>query len=163
MNNQIDNLSDFENEHRKVGTLFVLYTCICCSVAICAVLYFLWLFKKPAFELISDSEFLLLFSIHFLYPLIGLYLFITKRKIGWVLMVLFSILNVTYAIVAYVSELAVDIAVLYFIGQAVLIALLFQKSLIANFNMSRKFFLSASYSSIAVAGLLLIFMLVTYM
>lgn len=163
MNNQIDNLSDFENEHRKVGTLFVLYTCICCSVVICAVLYFLWLFKKPAFELISDSEFQLLFSIHFLYPLIGLYLFITKRKIGWVLMVLFSILNVTYAIVAYVSELAVDIAVLYFIGQAILIALLFQKSLIANFNMSRKFFLSVSYSSIAVAGLLLIFMLVTYM
>src|SRR5687767_3512548 len=159
MNNQIDTLSDFENEHRKVGTLFVLYTCICCSVVICAVLYFLWLFKKPALELINDSEFQLLFSIHFLYPLIGLYLFITKRKIGWVLMVLFSILNVTYAIVAYVSELAVDIAVLYFIGQAILIALLFQKSLIANFNMSRKFFLSASYSSIAVAGLLLIFML----
>jgi hypothetical protein len=163
MNNQIDHLSDFENEHRKVGTLFVLYTCICCSVVICAVLYFLWLFKKPAFELIRDSEFQLLFSIHFIYPLIGLYLFITKRKIGWVLMVLFSILNVTYAIVAYVSELAVDIAVLYFIGQAILIALLFQKPLIANFNMSRKFFLSASYSSIAVAGLLLIFMLVTYM
>jgi hypothetical protein len=163
MNNQIDTLSDFENEHRKVGTPFVLYTCICCSGVICAVLYFLWLFKKPALELINDSEFQLLFSIHFLYPLIGLYLFITKRKIGWVLMVLFSILNVTYAIVAYVSELAVDIAVLYFIGQATLIALLFQKSLIANFNMSRKFFLSASYSSIAVAGLLLIFMLVTYM
>jgi len=129
----------------------------------CAVLYFLWLFRKPAFELISDSEFQLLFSIHFVYPLIGLSLFIAKRKIGWVLMVLFSVLNVTYAIVAYVSELEIDIAVLYFIGHTILIALLFQKSLIANFNMSRKFFVSASYLSIVLAGLLLILMLVTFL
>ena len=162
MHTQNDFLSDLETEKKEVGKIFVITICIYLMQIVSAALYLQWLFHKPIWELLTDTqETQILLFINFIYPVVAFCFFIARKKIGWALVVFSSILNVTYAVFIYFYEQQIDILLLFFMMHAVLLGFLFQKSLIEKFNTSKKFFTWTVYSSVTVAILFLLLAVTT--
>lgn len=160
MRNQTDTLIEFEKNEKGLEITFIVIICIYSLLILCAFIYIFWLFKKILSNLIFDPEAQILLCIHILCPMVGLLLFVTKKKLGWSITLLCSILNVTYAIVLYLTELKLDIAILYFLTHALLIVLFYQKSLIETVNISRRWFMATTYFSLTI-GLIFLILLIT--
>ncbi len=150
MNDQSNILLEFENNKTGFGTLFTIIACINSLLIISAATYFVWLFKMPVFELLRDSELQVLLCIHIIYPLIGLSLFVSKKKLGWSLTLFHSVLNVAYAIVVLLTELEFDMTTPFFLIHSLLVGLLYQKSVRERCNISRKWFLTTAFFSLSV-------------
>ena len=156
MNNQSDTLIEFDLEEKNFGNILIIIGCSYFLLIASASLYFLWLFNKPILELFNDTEFQLLFCIHIIYPIVSLCLFIIRKRLGWSLSVFYSILNVSYGIVVYFEVLKLDITLLFILLQSILLVLLYQKSLVEKFNISRKWIKTTTYISLITAIIFLL-------
>lgn len=133
---QPDILSDFKTSRDPgrmvITSIIVIYAVLMIGTSS----YIFWLFKDVAIYF-KDQEFQVLIAVHFVYPAILLALFLSGKKLGWALMVMHSVLNVSYAVYTYLEAWERDIYLLAFIVHGILSALYFHKQVIDSFKISR--------------------------
>ena len=166
MNPQVDLLKEFETNNKSRGIIYYVLTFVY-VFQIAIFLFFLFWFDNKSFESLTEVE-VAIFVIEFICPSVALYLFVKEIKLGWALIVFFSVLNIVFIATAFGKDFLMELSnhnlkrysdnrvYIFFILNILITALVFQRQVVKKFVLTKKYIFFTAGISIAVSVLLVL-------